>query len=353
MFLMNLFEEHKDALKGLKYIDLFAGIGGFHTAMQSFGAECVFSSEWDKHAQTTYFENYGMMPAGDITQIEAEEIPSHDILCAGFPCQPFSISGKRMGFEDTRGTLFFDVARIAKHHKPKILFMENVRNFATHDNGNTLKTVQETLNEIGYDFWYKVLNASHFGLPQNRERVYMIAIRKDMNVKDFNFPTPTLEETCLREIILPDEETEKYMINREDMTIDESKIPSDTLLKDLPNKPIRVGTINKGGQGERIYSDLGHAITLSAQGGGPGSKTGCYLINGKVRKLAPKECARIQGFPEDFKIPVTDGQAWKQFGNSVPVTVLKHILISIIKTTNISSNIKNEEPLDDRQLITA
>ncbi|WP_423800765.1 DNA cytosine methyltransferase [Neobacillus sp. SAB-20_R2A] len=350
---MSYFEEYSDALKGLKFIDLFAGIGGFRTAMESFGAECVFSSEWDKHAQKTYLENYGEMPEGDITTIEAEDIPAHDILCAGFPCQPFSISGKRMGFEDTRGTLFFDVARIANHHKPKILFMENVRNFETHDNGNTLKTVKETLNEIGYDFWCKVLNASDYGLPHNRERIFMIAIRKELNVKDFKFPIPTYEETCLRDIILPDEETAQYIINRNDMTIDESKIPSETLLNKLPNRPVRVGTINKGGQGERIYSDLGHAITLSAQGGGPGSKTGCYLINGKVRKLAPKECARVQGFPEGFKIPVSDGQAWKQFGNSVPVTVLKHILVSIITTPEISSILENEESLEDRELATA
>ncbi|WP_306010521.1 DNA cytosine methyltransferase [Bacillus sp. MMSF_3328] len=351
---MNYFEEYKDALKGIKYIDLFAGIGGFHTAMESFGAECVFSSEWDKHAQKTYFENYGIMPEGDITQIEAEDIPVHDILCAGFPCQPFSISGKRKGFEDTRGTLFFDVARIAQHHKPKILFMENVRNFATHDDGNTLKTVEETLNEIGYDLWHKVLNASHFGLPQNRERIFMIAVRKDINVKEFKFPKPTYEQVILRDMILPDEETEQYIINRDDMVVDESKVPNESLLNDYQLKPMRVGTINKGGQGERIYSDLGHAITLSAQGGGPGSKTGCYLINGKVRKLAPKECARIQGFPEDFIIPVSDGQAWKQFGNSVPVNVLKHIIKAFIDTPELSSLFSfNEEDADKRELITA
>lgn len=333
--------EFKDSLKGMKYIDLFAGIGGFHTALDAFGAECVFSSEWDKHAQTTYFENYGIMPEGDITKIEAEDIPPHDILCAGFPCQPFSISGKRRGFEDTRGTLFFDVARIAKHHKPKILFMENVRNFETHDGGNTLKTVREALDEMGYDFWYKVLNASHFGLPQKRERIYMIAIRKELNVRQFHFPEPTYEQVILSDIVLPDEETEQYIINRDDMVIDYSKIPALSILNDYPLKPVRVGTINKGGQGERIYSELGHAVTLSAQGGGPGSKTGCYLINGKVRKLAPRECARIQGFPDDFIIPVSDGQAWKQFGNSVPVNVLKHIVVSMVRTPELKPLFNN------------
>src|SRR5699024_2067674 len=175
-------------------------------------------------AQTTYIENHGIIPKGDITEIEAEDIPSHDILCAGFPCQPFSISGKQKGFEDTRGTLFFDIARITKHHMPKVLFMENVRNFARHDHGNTLKVVQKTLEEIGYNLWCQVLNASHFGLPQNRERIYMIAVRKDILIKEFAFPAPTYEPVMLKEVVLPDEETDEYVIERDDMTIDPSKI---------------------------------------------------------------------------------------------------------------------------------
>lgn len=331
---MNQFKNYNDALKDVKYIDLFAGIGGFHTALSSFGADCVFASEWDKHAQKTYFDNYGIEPAGDITKIDAKDIPDHDIICAGFPCQPFSISGNRLGFEDTRGTLFFDVVRIAKEKQPKLLFMENVRNFASHDNGNTLKVVESTLNEIGYTLWHKVLNSSLFGLPQKRERIFMIAIRNDLNISDFNFPEPTHEQIKLKDIVLSDEETNDYLIKRDDMFIDSTKLPIlPSITEEYPLKPIRVGTINKGGQGERIYSEFGHAVTLSAQGGGPGSKTGCYLINNRVRKLAPRECARVQGFPEDFKITVTKTQAWKQFGNSVPVKVLKYITLSIIKTS--------------------
>ncbi|WP_062050365.1 DNA cytosine methyltransferase [Bacillus sp. JCM 19034] len=336
-------KDQNDVLKDFKFIDLFAGIGGFHSALHAFGASCVYSSEWDKHAQKTYYENYGMMPEGDITQIDAKDIPSHDILCAGFPCQAFSISGKQKGFEDARGTLFFDVARIAKHHKPKILLLENVRNFEKHDDGNTLKTVKAVLDEIGYDVWHKVLNASHFGLPQNRERIYIIAIRKDFEVSHFQFPTGTFEKVYLKDMTLPDELTEQYIINRDDITIDHSKVPSENLFNNYPLKPVRVGTINKGGQGERIYSDLGHAITLSAYGGGPGSKTGCYLINGKIRKLAPRECARIQGFSDDFKIPVSDAQAWKQFGNSVPVNVLKSIIQALIETPELKLQPKGEE----------
>lgn len=348
---MNHFNIYKNSLKGVTFIDLFAGIGGFHLALSSFGAKCVFASEWDKHAQTTYYENFGIMPEGDITKIDAEDIPSHDILCAGFPCQPFSISGKQKGFEDTRGTLFFDVARIAKYHQPKILFMENVRNFERHDNGNTLRTVRDTLDEIGYNLWHKVLNASHYGLPQNRERIYMIAVRKDIDIREFHFPEPTYEQVILRDLLLSDKETEKYIIERDDMVIDEQKIPTPSLFNDYQLKPVRVGTINKGGQGERIYSDFGHAITLSAQGGGPGSKTGCYLINGKVRKLAPRECARLQGFPDDFKIPVTDAQAWKQFGNSVPIHVLKHIIKEMIETKEIYSAL-TEGKLEGKQFVT-
>ncbi|KMK75120.1 DNA cytosine methyltransferase [Alkalihalobacillus pseudalcaliphilus] len=327
---MNDLKNKQHSLKGLSFIDLFAGIGGFHTALASFGAECVFASEWDKHAQKTYQMNYQLEPVGDITKIDANDIPMHDILCAGFPCQPFSISGKRHGFDDTRGTLFFDVARIVRTHQPKLLFMENVRNFATHDNGNTLITVKETLDELGYTLFHQVLNASHFGLPQNRERIYMIAFRQDLNVQAFTFPSPTYQRVILHDLILSDEETAPYRIHRDDQLLHLEKVPVGPHWQVEHLRPLRVGTFNKGGQGERIYSEFGHAITLSAQGGGPGSKTGCYLINDYVRKLAPRECARIQGFPDSFQIPVSDGQAWKQFGNSVPVYVLQAILEAII-----------------------
>lgn len=325
---------YKETLKGFNYIDLFAGIGGFRIALDSFGANCVFSSEWDKYAKETYSANFGEVPEGDITKIDESKIPPHDIICAGFPCQAFSISGKQLGFNDSRGTLFYDIARIAKYHQPKLLILENVRNFARHDNGRTLSVVKNVLNDINYNVWYKILNASHFGLPQNRERIYIIAIRKDLNVEEFKFPEPTFEPVYLKDIVLPDEETEKYIINRNDIKLDKSKVPEKSLFNDYPLRPVRVGTINKGGQGERIYSEFGHSITLSAYGGGPGSKTGCYLINNKIRKLAPRECARLQGFPDTFKIPVSDAQAWKQFGNSVPINVVKSIIKSISKIEN-------------------
>ena len=155
-------------LENYRFIDLFAGIGGFRIALESFGANCVFSSEWDKYAQKVYEANFGELPEGDITQISENNIPNHDILCGGFTCQPFSISGKQKGCEDIRGTLFFDIARIVEYHQPKVLFLENVRNFETHDDGKTLKIVKATLRDLGYDVFHKVLNASYFGLPQNR-----------------------------------------------------------------------------------------------------------------------------------------------------------------------------------------
>lgn len=324
-------------LQGLRYIDLFAGIGGFHQALSSFGATCVFASEWDKYAAETYFANYDIFPKGDITKIEASNIPAHDILCGGFPCQAFSISGKQRGFEDVRGTLFFDIARIVKHHQPKLLFLENVRNFERHDGGNTLKVILKTLDELGYNVNHKVLNANDYNLPQNRERIYLVCFRKDLNIENFEFPKPSLKKVALIDFLEPHPNDAK-IIDRPDIKITKSFSPIKNIFGeiDLPNKPIQIGIVNKGGQGERIYDPHGHAITLSAHGGGIGSKTGLYKIGDVIRKLTPRECARIQGFPDAFKIVSSPSQAYKQFGNSVAVNVLKAILkkISEVETSH-------------------
>jgi len=319
--------------KGVKFIDLFAGIGGFHQAMSQFGAECVFASEWDKNASQTYAENYGIEPHGDITQIEAKDIPAHEMLCGGFPCQAFSISGKQKGFEDTRGTLFFDIARIVEHHRPKVLLLENVRNFEKHDGGKTLQTVLATLKELGYSTSYQVLNASHYGLPQNRERIFIVGFREDLNIQDFAFPKPTHQQVSLLDI-LEDAPKEAKVINRPDTFFTKEFTPQQNIFGeiDLPNRPIQIGYVNKGGQGERIYSPYGHAITLSAYGGGAGAKTGLYCIDGKIRKLSPRECARAQGFPDSFIINSSLTQSYKQFGNSVAIDVVKAILKEIYAT---------------------
>lgn len=314
-------------LKNSRYVDLFAGIGGFHQALSKYHATCVFASEWDKEAARVYEVNYGIKPLGDITKIDESTIPHHNVLCAGFPCQAFSISGKQNGFEDTRGTLFFDIARIANHHKPQVLFLENVKNLIKHDEGRTLKTIIATLNQIGYDVFHKVLNASNFGLPQNRERLYFVCFRKDLYVKNFAFPTPSNVRITLQEILEKNPQTKEIV--RDDVFM--TKACSNFKEQELPNRPIQIGKISKGRQGERIYHPIGHAITLSAYGGGIGAKTGIYKIKNKLRKLSPRECARIQGFPETFKIISSDSQAYKQFGNSVAINVIDSILSKIEK----------------------
>ncbi len=307
-------------LKNMTFIDLFAGLGGFRLALESLGAKCVYSNEWDKPAQEVYKANFGEIPEGDITKVDETTIPNHDILCAGFPCQAFSISGKRMGFDDSRGTLFFDVARIVKVKQPKVVFMENVRNFATHDGGNTIKVVENTIRELGYDFNYQVLSAADYNIPQKRERVYMVCFRKDLSVKDFVYPKPMPLHRHVEDFLLPDSDERIKPLYRE---------RNDLKLQDddgqYTNHTKRIGTIGKGGQGERIYSTKGIAITLSAYGGGFFAKTGGYLVNGRPRRLHPRECARIMGFPDTYQISSSMGQAYKQFGNSVVVDVLQYV----------------------------
>ncbi|HOS83443.1 MAG TPA: DNA (cytosine-5-)-methyltransferase [Bacteroidales bacterium] len=319
-------------LTNFKFIDLFAGIGGFHYALSSLGAKCVFASEWDSFAAETYSQNFKLKPKGDITQISANEIPPHDILCGGFPCQAFSISGKQKGFDDIRGTLFFDIARLVEFHQPKVLFLENVKNLSQHDGGKTLKIIEKTLKDLNYTVFHKVLNASNFGLPQNRERIYIVAFRSDIKSNKFNFPKPPNPPVCLLDIIESSPFNAK-IIERNDIEIYKEYIPQKNIFNEMTllNKPIQIGKVNKGGQGERIYHPLGHAITLSAYGGGVGSKTGLYLIDGKIRKLSPRECARIQGFPDSFILNKFDSQSYKQFGNSVAINVLQNILLEIIK----------------------
>lgn len=314
----------------MKYIDLFAGIGGFHQALNRFNATCVFASEWNKPAAEVYFTNHGIKPDGDITQIHESKIPPHDMLCGGFPCQPFSLSGKQMGFEDTRGTLFFEISRIVSFHKPKVILLENVKNLEGHDNGKTLDIVIETLRNLNYKVYYEVLNASDYGLPQNRERIFIVCFRQDLGVTAFNFPRKTHQPICLLDILEDPPSHVKY-INKHNIVFTRTFVSEIDLFGEVfsPNRPIQIGYINKGGQGERIYSPHGHAVTLSAHGGGIGARTGLYYIDNKVRKLSPRECARVQGFPDTFVIDPSPYQSYKQFGNSVAVSVLIPIISEI------------------------
>lgn len=320
-------------LSDFTFIDLFAGLGGFRLALESLGAKCVYSSEWDKHVSDVYRENFADTPAGDITKIDEKEIPEHDILCAGFPCQAFSISGKQLGFEDSRGTLFFDVARIVKEKKPKIVFMENVKNFASHDNGKTLLVIKSIMEELGYQFYQKVLNAVDYGIPQKRERIYIVCFRNDLNIEGFKYPKPFKLTCYVEDFLINDERMVRHLhVERPDTYyngIEDNK---------YANKSIRLGTVNKGGQGERIYSTKGIAITLSANGGGIFAKTGGYLIGDKVRKLHPRECARLMGFPDSYKICKSPNQAYKQFGNSVVIDVIQLISLEIGKVLKETAN---------------
>ncbi len=321
-----MIEIAEKSLSKYTFIDLFAGLGGFRLALESLGAKCVYSNEWDKPAQDVYKENFGDTPEGDITKVDEKTISDHDILCAGFPCQAFSISGKQRGFEDSRGTLFFDVARIVKEKKPKIVFMENVKNFASHDGGRTLQVVKATMEKLGYTFYQKVLNAVNYGIPQKRERIYMVCFRNDLMVNNFKYPKPFKLTRHVEDFLLNDESMVKNLyVDRAD-TYYNGEIDDK-----YSDKSIRLGVVNKGGQGERIYSTKGIAITFSAYGGGIFSKTGGYLVNGRPRKLHPRECARLMGYPDSYKLSSSKNQAYKQFGNSVVIDVLQYILVEIGK----------------------
>ncbi len=310
----------KKYLEGYTFIDLFAGLGGFRLALESYGAKCVYSNEWDLSVQKVYAENFGDTPEGDITLVDEKSIPDHDILCAGFPCQAFSISGKQRGFEDSRGTLFFDVARIVKEKKPMVVFLENVKNFATHDNGKTLAIVQSTMEALGYTFYQSILNAVDYGIPQKRERIYIVCFRNDLHITDFSFPTPFKLMKHVEDFLLDDEKMVRHLyVERDDMQYNGKADDR------YSNTPIRLGIVNKGGQGERIYSIKGIAITLSAYGGGVFAKTGGYLIDGKARRLHPRECARLMGFPDSYKICTNANHAYRQLGNSVVIDVLQLI----------------------------
>lgn len=318
-----MIEINNKFLTGYTYIDLFCGIGGFHLALSSFGASCVFASDINKEAQISYQKNFGIQPYGDITKISVRDIPAHDILCAGFPCQPFSISGNQQGFDDEhgRGRLFFNIIDIIREHHPKMVLLENVKNLEKHDGGKTLLRIRTELKNNGYTVFNSVLCAADYNIPQARHRIYIIAFRNDLDVQEFNFPMALDEFSSLDSVLIQDNNNEvpgNYYITREYTIVNEDV--------DREKRLIRIGQIGMGRQGERIYSITGLASTLSSQGGGLGGKTGMYLINGRVRKLYPRECARLMGFPDSFILAQTQERCYNQFGNSVVINVLQYII---------------------------
>lgn len=315
--------EHKNNYN-FTFIDLFAGIGGIRIPFQELGGKCIFSSEWDNFAQKTYRVNYGEIPSGDITKIEASIIPDFDILLAGFPCQPFSQAGLKKGFSDTRGTLFFDIERIIAEKRPKAFFLENVKQLQTHDKGNTLRVIIEHLKKLNYTVDYKVLRAADFGVPQNRERLYIVGFNKDIFKisKNFSFeyPKPIYQKTKLGDIL--------------EKNVDEKYTISDKLYEGhLRRKQEHLAKGN--GFGFSLFNENSpYTNTISARYYKDGSEILIEQKNKNPRKLTPRECARLQGFPECFIIPVSDTQAYKQFGNSVAVPVIRAIAKQIVKTLN-------------------
>ena len=298
-----------------RIIDLFAGIGGIRLGFeQAFGEKqkFVFASEINTFAQKTYLANFGEKPFGDITKVDENDIPNFDILLAGFPCQPFSNAGLKKGFEDSRGTLFFDIARIVKHHQPQVIFLENVKAFRNHNKGNTYKVVETTLKNLGYSVYSQVLNAKDFGVPQNRERIYIIAFLDNV---EFVFPTPLKHKTKLGNILEVDTDP-KYTI-------------SNRLWEGHQRRKIEHKEKGNGFGYSLFNEDSEYTSTISARYYKDGSEVLVAQKNANPRKITPREAARLQGFPEDFFIAVSDTQAYKQFGNSVSIPVIKAVAKSI------------------------
>jgi DNA (cytosine-5)-methyltransferase 1 len=311
--------------KKFTFIDLFAGIGGIRIAFEKNGGNCVFTSEWDKFSQQTYIANFKEKPHGDITQIKESEIPKHDVLLAGFPCQPFSHAGLKRGFDDIRGTLFFDIARIIKLKRPKMILLENVKGFKSHDKGNTFKVVCSTLESLGYEVHSQILNARDFGVPQNRERIYIVAIDRSKTLKEpFVFPLPPRKKVKLGDIL--------------EKKVDPKYTISDRLWSGHRRR-LKEHKIKGNGFGYSLFDNNSeYTSTISARYYKDGSE---ILVdqNGKnPRKLTPREAARLQGFPESFKIPVSDAQAYRQFGNSVAVPVVAAIGRQMVKLLKKSNN---------------
>jgi len=304
------------------FVDLFAGIGGFRIALEKLGGACVFSCEIEEKARQVYYDNFNELPFKDIREVDEKQLPDFDILCAGFPCQPFSISGLRRGFTDKKnGDLYFHILRIISAKKPKVVFLENVKHFARHNGGKTLKIAVRLLEEQGYIVFYKILNSKFFGLAQSRERLFITAFRKDCEAgRYFSFPSPSKYPITVVEDILDKNPPEHLFYRRNDVKIIKPDIPYKV------HAPYQIAYVGKGRQGERIYSIKGTSITISHSTGGTFPKTGGYWTKEGIRKLSVSECKRLFGFPEDFDLSsVSESKAIALLGNSVPINVVEAI----------------------------
>lgn len=307
-----------------KFIDLFAGVGGLRTGFDQNGGECVFSSEWDKYAQMTYFANFGEVPHGDITKVALADIPKHDILLAGFPCQAFSIAGERKGFEDTRGTLFFDVARILESKKPSAFLLENVKGLMSHEKGKTFQVILETLKELNYEVFHNVMNTMDYAnVPQTRERLYIVGFLKSKVKKvDFDFPKKKKLTKTIADVLEHGKQDDYFYYNRFD------------IYESLKKEMKKMDTVY---QWRRVYvreNKSNVCPTLTANMGTGGHNVPLVKDAFGIRKLTPRECARFQGFPETFHIPgfLANSHLYKQFGNSVSVPVIKLIAEKMVET---------------------
>ena len=313
---------NKNKKKKFKFIDLFCGLGGIRIPFEELGGQSVFSSDIDKFVQQTYQENFGEVPYGDITKIDENEIPEFDILLAGFPCQPFSNAGLKKGFNDTRGTLYFDIERILKKHLPQAILLENVKGFKGHDKGKTFKVVKKSLEDLGYKVFAEVLNAKDFGVPQNRERIYIVGFL-DNNI-DFEFPKKLNKKVKVGDIL-----------EKEKGSVDEKYTLSDKLWAGHQRRK-KMHKKKGNGFGYSIFNENSeYTSTMSARYYKDGSEILIEQKGKNPRKLTPKEALRLQGFPEDYVIPVSDTQAYKQCGNSVAVPVIRALAKEIIKKLNI------------------
>jgi len=298
----------------IRYADLFCGIGGFHSAASSLNLQCVFASDIDEDCRISYKENYGLEPKGDITAIDAADIPDIDLLLAGFPCQPFSIIGNMHGFADARGTLFFEIARIIEAKKPKAFVLENVRQLASHNKGETLNRILEILRGLGYSVDYKILNALHFGLPQKRERILIVGFLGE--AKGFSWPTEKVPMKPLSSVLEENPDERHFVSDR----IRQSRLETHT-----PKVSPSIWHENKSGN----VSSHPFSCALRA-----GASYNYLLVDGE-RRLTPREMLRLQGFPENFKIVVSDGQIRKQAGNAVPVPMIRAVLERVL---NVEGN---------------
>ena len=310
-------------MKKYKTIDLFAGVGGIRLGFESVGCKTVFSSEWDKSAQIMYEANFGEKPFGDINEIAPEDVPDHDILLAGFPCQPFSIAGKGLGFADTRGTLFFNIESILKAKSPTAFLLENVRRLTTHDGGKTFKVILDHLNQLGYTVYHQVFNSLHFGVPQKRDRIYIVGFKEPIH---FEFPTPSGKYRPLSEVLEKNEDVPKSFFVTEAM-----RTKRHASIKKEPPYP-SIWHENIGGN----ISALPYSCALRA-----GGSYNYLLVNGE-RRLTSREMFRLQGFPENFKIPLPYSQARKVAGNSVSVPVIEAIAKQMIKALKEKKSMHEE-----------